>query len=93
VHAAIDPTWRPATPPQAPHLLVRHLGRELVHLLAVLRGGRGADAGHWPLRTATLLAMLRPERGTHWYHARRGELPVLLRDTWGTVASQVRRRS
>jgi hypothetical protein len=93
VRAAIDPAWHPAPPPEAPHLLVRHLGRELVHLLAVLRGGRGADAGRWPSRTATLRAMLRPERGTRWYHARRGELPVLLRDTWGTVASQVRRRS
>jgi hypothetical protein len=92
VRAALDPHWRPAPPPEAGHLLVRHLGRELVHLLAVMRGARGADAGRWPSRTATVRAMLRPERGTRWYHARRGELPVLLRDTWGTVASQVRRR-
>lgn len=93
VRAALDPAWRPDPPPDAPHLLCRHLGRELVHLLAVLRGGRGADAGRWPSRAATVRAMLRPERGTRWYHARRGEFPVLWRDTWDTVVEQVRRRA
>jgi hypothetical protein len=63
-----------------------------VHLLAVLRGARGGDVGRWPSRGATLRAMLRPERGTRWYHARLGELPVLFRDTWNTVADQVFRR-
>jgi len=91
VRGAVDPTFAPEPPPEAPHLTVRHLGRELVHLLAVLRGARGTDAGRWPSRTATLGAMLRPSRGTRWYHAR--EFPVLLRDTWGTVASQLRRRA
>ncbi len=92
VRAARQPGWLPDEPAPAPHLLVRHLGRELVHLLAVMRGARGADAGRWPSRTSTLAAMLRPHRGTRWYHARRGEPGVLLRDTWATVASQVRGR-
>ena len=60
-----------------------------MHLLAVLRGARGADAGRWPSRTATLAALLRPARGTRWYHAH--EFRVFARDTWGTVAGQVRR--
>jgi hypothetical protein len=91
VEAALDPDWRPDVPPEGPHLRARHLGRELVHLLAVLRGPRGADKGRWPTRRATVVAMLRPERGTKWYHARRGELRVLLRDTWLTVWGQVRK--
>lgn len=90
VEAALDPTWRPPAVPEAPHLLCRHAGRELVHLLAVLRGARGADAGRWPGRGATLRAMLRRERGTRWYHA--AERGVFLRDTWRTVADQLRRR-
>lgn len=92
VHAALDPAWQPTEPMDAPHLVARHLGRELVHLLAVLRGARGPDGDHWPSRGRTLAALLRPHRGTRWYHARRGELRLLLFDTWGTVAGQVRRR-
>ena len=79
VESALDHAWRPAVPPEGPHLRARHLGRELVHLLAVMRGARGADKGRWPTRRATLLAMLRPERGTRWCHARRGELRVSAR--------------
>jgi hypothetical protein len=93
VEAPLRPGVRPDVPVEGPHLRARHLGRELVHLLAVLRGARGADVGRWPTRRATIAAMLRPERGTRWYHAKRGELPVLLRDTWQTIAGQVRRHS
>ncbi|PRY32047.1 hypothetical protein CLV70_102258 [Pseudosporangium ferrugineum] len=92
VRGTLDPAFRPPAGPEAPHLVCRHLGREAVHLLAVLRGARGADAGRWPGRAATLAAMLRPRRGTRWYHARRGETAVLARDTWQTVSAQLRRR-
>jgi biotin carboxylase len=92
VRGALDPDFRPPAAPAAPHLLSRHLGREIVHLLAVLRGARDADAGRWPARRATVAAMLRPGGRTRWYNARRGELSVLTRDTWQTVAGQVRRR-
>ncbi len=92
VRAALDPAWRPAVPAGSPHLLARHAGRELVHLLAVLRGGRGADAGRWPSRGATVAALLRARQGTTWYNNRRGDRRVFLRDTWDTVADQVWRR-
>lgn len=89
VEAARDAAWRPPQVPEAPHLLCRHAGRELVHLLAVLRGARGTDSGRWPARGATLRAMLSVERGTRWYHS--AELSVFARDTWRTVIDQVRR--
>ncbi|MFI5896543.1 hypothetical protein ACIA5D_41230 [Actinoplanes sp. NPDC051513] len=92
LRGTLDPEFRPPATPPAPHLLSRHLGREIVHLLAVMRGARGADAGRWPSRGATLAAMLRPAGRTRWYNARRGESAVLARDTWQTVAGQLRRR-
>ena len=92
VRAALDPGWRPVSPPEAPHIVCRHLGREAVHLLAVLRGARGGDVGRWPSRGATLRAMLRPGRRNRWYHWRRGEFRVFARDAWGTVAEQLGRR-
>lgn len=88
---ALDPRYEPVPPPDAPDLLYRHLGRELVHLAAVLRGARGADAGRWPGRAETLRAML-PRRGDRWYNRRRGEARVFVRDTFDTVARQLRSR-
>jgi hypothetical protein len=35
--------------------------------------------------------MLLRERGTRWYHLRRGEFRVFALDTWATVAEQIRR--
>ncbi|BBH68020.1 hypothetical protein ACTI_47050 [Actinoplanes sp. OR16] len=94
VTGALDPAFRPAVnADEQEHVLSRHLGREIVHLLAVLRGPRGADVGRWPSRGATIAAMLRPAGRTRWYNSRRGEFKVLARDTWQTVAGQVRRKS
>jgi hypothetical protein len=90
VESARDVAWRPPVLPEAPHLLCRHAGRELVHLLAVLRGARGTDTGRWPSRGATLRAMFSRERGTRWYHSE--EWGVYVRDTWRTVAEQMGRR-
>jgi len=91
VSAALSPGFVPPAVTEGPHVMARHLGRELVHLLAVLRGARGGDAGRWPSRGATLRAMLRPSRGTRWYNSH--EFRVLGRDSWDTVRSQLRRRS
>ncbi len=92
VRQALDPAFVPEVPDSAPDLVCRHLGRELVHLAAVLRGASGADAGRWPGRAETLRAML-PRRGDRWYNWRRGEAGVFIRDTYETVAGQIRSRT
>jgi hypothetical protein len=71
--------------------LCRHLGRELVHLMFVLRGP-GAHAGAWPGRAGTLRALLRDGRPTSWYNMAPGMRSVFLYDTWLTVANQTVRR-
>jgi hypothetical protein len=68
-------------------VLCRHLGRELVHLLLVLRGP-GRHTGEWPARGATLRALLRSGRRTGWYNLEPGMRGVFLEDTWRTVAAQ-----
>lgn len=91
VRQALDPGFEPVPPAEAPDLLYRHLGREVVHLAAVMRGARGADTGRWPGRAETLRAML-PRRSDRWYNRRRGEARVFLRDSLGTIARQLRSR-
>ncbi len=76
-------------PPSPPfeELLCRHLGRELMHMLFVLRCPR-APVGEWPGRRATLRAMLRSGGPTAWYNLERGTRGLFLEDTWRTVAAQ-----
>jgi hypothetical protein len=76
--------------PHAPpftELLCRHLGRELVHLLFVLRGP-GSHTGAWPGRRETLRALLGSERRTAWYNLAPGMSGVFVEDTWRTVVNQ-----
>jgi hypothetical protein len=83
-----------ATLPEAPpfaELLCRHLGRELVHLLFVLRGP-GSYPGAWPGRGETLHALLRNGRQTSWYNLSPGMRGVFLDDAWRTVVDQTFRR-
>ena len=93
VRQALDPSFVPEAPdPEPPHILCRHLGRELIHLAAVLRGPVAGHPGPWPGRAATLAA-LRPSRADRWYNLRPGERRVFWRDTWSTLAAQAARMS
>jgi hypothetical protein len=81
---------RTAPLPEAPafsELMCRHLGRELIHLLFVLRGSDHAH-GEWPGRLTTVREMLRRESPTAWYNLAPEMRGVFLYDTWRTVADQ-----
>lgn len=71
----------------------RHLGRELIHLLTVMRGPRSAAVA-WPRRLRTTRDVLSWHRGDRVYNWRRrlSELPLLIDDTFSTVAKSVWRR-
>lgn len=77
--------------PQAPRLseelLCRHLGRELVHLLFVLRGP-GSHPGTWPSRRATMRDLLSDGRRSAWYNQGPGMRDLFIDDTVRTVAAQ-----
>ncbi|NUR31271.1 MAG: hypothetical protein HOV83_36410, partial [Catenulispora sp.] len=91
VRQALDPAFVPTPPdPEPPHIVCRHLGRELVHLAAVLRGPIADHPGSWPRRGPTLAA-LRPRRSDQWYNLRPGERRVFWHDTWSTLAAQAAR--
>jgi biotin carboxylase len=70
-------------------MLVRHAGRELVHLLAVLRGPQSPTPQPWPARAATLRSVLRLRQSDKWYNSQHG-LRLFLDDTYRTVAGQIR---
>ncbi len=86
VQAALDPEFEPPYPAlagiPAPHLTVRHLGREIVHLGMVLARG-GAP------RLGTVRDVLTWRRGERWYNWRPGEPAVFAADAWATLSSQL----
>ena len=75
-----------------PGIRCRHLGRELVHLLFVMRGPRDASAG-WPARGASLREVLTVRRDDRWYNWRAGNAGVFFDDALRTVSSAVGRRA
>lgn len=86
------PAGLPAQGPPGPRR-ARHLGREVVHLLAVMHGPRSA-AERWPSRSSTLHDVLSWRRGDRVYNWRRrpDEIPLLIEDTVSTVRAAVARR-
>ena len=70
----------------------RHLGRELIHLLTVIRGPR-SKAVAWPRRSRTARDVFSWHRGDRVYNWRRklSELPLLIDDTVSTVARAISR--
>lgn len=94
VELALDPEFAPSSDGIAPRrdIVCRHLGRELVHLLFVLRGPRSRALVNWPSKARTLAEVLRVRRRDRWYNLRRGEGRVFLADTAQTLLEQVRKR-
>ena len=84
---ALDPgAPLPPSPPQR-ELLCRNLGRELVHLLFVMRGP-GSVVGEWPSRSGTLRALLRRPGSSAWYNRDPALGGLFWHDAWQTVADQ-----
>lgn len=67
-------------------LVCRNLGRELMHLLFVLRGRRSRAIRSWPPFWASLFAVLRWGRGHAWYNWRRSDWRVFASDCCYTIA-------
>jgi hypothetical protein len=87
-----DPGFEPAIQPRSGQVC-RHLGRELVHLMMVMRGPRSAALTSWPSRRETLRQVLRVRRSDRWYNWRPGELGLFVEDTVRTVQAHVPSRS
>ncbi|MGI8713973.1 MAG: hypothetical protein ACR2NR_12515 [Solirubrobacteraceae bacterium] len=87
VARALDANTPLPDSPRFQSLLCRNLGREVVHLLFVLRGPH-SDSVDWPGRWSTLSALSQTSRGTTWYNLGPGGRRLFLYDAWRTVVDQ-----
>lgn len=69
--------------------VARHLGREAVHFLMVMRGPRGPQTTPWPTRRRTAVEMLRWRPGTHWYNKQPGATRLWAVDATNNVLDRV----
>jgi predicted ATP-grasp superfamily ATP-dependent carboligase len=67
----------------------RHLGREIVHILFVLRGPRKNSNTKWPSKGATLLELLTPRSNRYWYNFRWSDPMPFFADTFWTVMKTI----
>jgi predicted ATP-grasp superfamily ATP-dependent carboligase len=80
-------------PPDGRELVCRHLGREILHTLSVLRGPRSAALDEWPSRWETVRAVARVRRAERWYNWSPRHPGIFLDDTLQTVLAAAPRRS
>jgi hypothetical protein len=85
------PHW-PSPPEQPPHIVARHLGREIGHLGFVIRGPQTRADVTWPSVGRTVYELLRIRKGHRLYNWKPSQPGVLVRDTWHSVAELSRAR-
>ena len=90
VQLAIDPHWRFVGIPEAKSEIVcRNIGREIMHLVFVLRGKKSAAITEWPSFWRSLTDMLRLGKKDSIYNLRRDDLKVFVSDGWCTIRDQI----
>jgi len=92
VEQSLDESFSPVPPERVGAIVARHMGRELVRALLVLRGSKGPSGQAWPGRLEALHDALRFGRSDAFYNNRRGERLVFMSDTIGTVLSNTLQR-
>ncbi len=67
----------------------RNLGRELMHVLFVLRGPQSRAILKWPSFWSTLIEVFRTNRKSSFYNWRRDDWGVFISDCWYTIREQI----
>ncbi len=92
VRSAVDPGFLPAPPVHRESVTCRHLGREFVHILQVLRGPGSAAIPNWPSFWRTLATVVRVGRNDRWYNWNPGNRAVFFADTYDTIMNETLRK-
>ncbi len=90
VKLALNPDFVPeGNLNRAEEIVCRNLGRELMHLLFVLRGPRSRAIRKWPSFWRALIDISRARSKSSFYNWRRDDWRVFASDCWYTIREQV----
>ena len=76
-------------PPTLATPVCRHLAREMLHVLFVLRGSHSKALVHWPSIWTTLSEVCRIGRDDCWYNWRNNDPKVFVSDCFGSLWTQI----
>lgn len=88
----LNPTLVPTQPTLREYVVCRHLGRELVHVLQVLRGPNSRAIPNWPPFWRTFFNVLRINKKDSWYNWRNGYMNFFIADTYNTIMNETLRK-
>lgn len=92
VQQALDPAFQPKQPPELPARTIRHLGRDLLHVLFVARGPKSSfHKVGWPKLLPTICAVLKPHRRNRFYNYDAAHRWFFLKEAISTVIATLRR--
>lgn len=93
VKASLDPAFIPSQDATEPEqIVVRNLGRDILHLLFVLRGPKsGFHKETWPGFWSSLIGVLKPAHLRNFYNYDRHHKSYFLRDALWTIRRALRR--
>ena len=70
-------------------IVCRHLGRELIHLVTVLRGPKGDTVTTWPSKTRTISTIFKSYQKQYWYNSNQN-LIFWINDTFHTIINKIK---
>jgi predicted ATP-grasp superfamily ATP-dependent carboligase len=79
----------PNVKPNNDDVVARHIGREIIHFLQVMKGSKYRNYIIWPGRLRTFINLLKINRKTYFYNYQKNEIRVFISDIIKTVAGQV----
>lgn len=82
---ALDSQFHPNIPEGFEDIVCRHLGREIMHFLTVLKGPQPSAVTPWPSILKTLTEVLTIEHNHAWYNLNKGDRLFFLEDAFRTV--------
>lgn len=86
----LDASFSPPHPPPAAPITCRHLGREILHVLGVMRGPGSPALWNGTSRRRALKEVLRISRDDRWYNVRKDAPGLFVQDTFKTVSAALR---
>ncbi len=93
VSQAHDPAFCPPPVPEPTEpIVMRHLGREIMHLIFTLKGPKSAfHKPGWPKFLTSLMGVLKPSRARYFYNYDPANPRYFLRDAWAVIRGFLRR--
>ena len=85
----LDPSFEPPESPPWKSIVCRHLGREIIHLLSVIKGKRTFKLIPNYSRMKTLFEVCHFNRNEKWYNKFPGYLNLFLEDTIRSVMGKI----